>query len=141
MSAEQLTARLAGLKRIGPNAWKARCPAHRDRSPSLSVRALDDGRVLVHCFAGCTIEAVLGAVGLEFDALYPPRSSAPDGGGQAARRPYTAAELLHFVDREALIVVIAAADCLQRGPLGAEDLARVVQARQRIAEVVACLPA
>jgi hypothetical protein len=35
------------------------CPAHDDRNPSLSVRRAPDGRVLVHCFAGCSLDAVL----------------------------------------------------------------------------------
>jgi hypothetical protein len=39
------------------------CPAHDDRHPSLSVREGDDGRVLAHCFAGCTPEEVFSAIG------------------------------------------------------------------------------
>ena len=31
----------------------ARCPAHDDRKPSLSIRDADDGKVLVRCHAGC----------------------------------------------------------------------------------------
>jgi len=46
----------------------ARCPAHDDRDPSLSV-SVKDGRVLVHCFAGCAPDAVLGAVGLTWKDL------------------------------------------------------------------------
>jgi CHC2 zinc finger len=42
--------------------WMARCPAHRDRSPSLSIRE-SDGRLLIHCFAGCTQEDVIVALG------------------------------------------------------------------------------
>lgn len=38
------------------------CPAHDDEHPSLSVDTGHDGRVLVHCFAGCTQEAVIGAL-------------------------------------------------------------------------------
>jgi hypothetical protein len=34
--------------------WMARCPAHRDRTPSLSIREADDGRLLLKCFAGCS---------------------------------------------------------------------------------------
>jgi hypothetical protein len=35
------------------NGWTARCPAHDDRNPSLSITEDRDGRVLLHCFAGC----------------------------------------------------------------------------------------
>lgn len=65
MSADALLSRLDKVKRTGPDKWVARCPAHDDRGPSLAVRELEDGRVLVHCFAGCGADEVVGAVGLE----------------------------------------------------------------------------
>ena len=48
----------------GKGRWQARCPAHADRSPSLSIREGRDGRVLVHCFAGCTPTQILAALRL-----------------------------------------------------------------------------
>lgn len=51
--------------------WQAQCPAHEDRLPSLSLREGDDGRVLIHCFAGCESREVLRVLGLEFRDLYP----------------------------------------------------------------------
>jgi putative DNA primase/helicase len=42
--------------------WIACCPAHEDRNPSLSLRDSGDGRVLVHCHAGCTQAAVIAAL-------------------------------------------------------------------------------
>ena len=45
MSADVLLSILEGVKRTGPGRWMARCPAHGDKSPSLSIRELDDGRV------------------------------------------------------------------------------------------------
>ncbi len=65
---EVLLARLEGVRPAGPNSWVARCPAHDDRDPSLSV-AFRDGRLLIHCFAGCFPEAVLEAVGLTWKDL------------------------------------------------------------------------
>jgi len=49
----------------------ARCPAHDDASPSLSVREMSDGRVLIHCFAGCSAAAVMESVGLTLRDLMP----------------------------------------------------------------------
>jgi putative DNA primase/helicase len=66
-----LLARLDGVRRTSTNSWVARCPAHDDRDPSLSV-ALRDGRALLHCFAGCSPEAVLEAVGLTWRDLRAP---------------------------------------------------------------------
>lgn len=58
-----------------------RCPAHEDRSPSLSVRAVDD-RVLVHCFGGCAVDEVLAAVGWVRRDLF----DDPRHGGSRLRR-------------------------------------------------------
>jgi hypothetical protein len=61
------------LKRVKTTAkgFTARCPAHDDQTPSLSVNEGDDGRALVKCHAGCTTEAVMAAVGLEMRDLMP----------------------------------------------------------------------
>ena len=50
----------------------AKCPAHADRSPSLSVTEGDSGKVLVHCFAGCDLTAVTEALELKRSDLFPP---------------------------------------------------------------------
>ena len=65
MNAETI-ARALGGRRAGAT-WMARCPAHDDRSPSLSISAGNDGKVLVRCHAGCDqrdLIAVLQARGL-----------------------------------------------------------------------------
>jgi putative DNA primase/helicase len=50
-----------GARRSG-RGWVARCPAHDDERPSLSIGIGNDGRVLLHCFAGCAPSAVRDAV-------------------------------------------------------------------------------
>ena len=55
--------------------WSARCPAHDDRNPSLSVSDAEDGRALVHCHAGCHVEDILAAVNLTAADLFPPSAS------------------------------------------------------------------
>lgn len=47
-AAKVLLSRLDGVKEAGPGKWIARCCAHEDRKPSLSIREVED-RVLVHC--------------------------------------------------------------------------------------------
>jgi len=61
-------------KRAGAG-WCCRCPAHSDRNPSLSIHAGDDGRALVNCHAGCTVDAVCGAIGLRPADLFTPDPS------------------------------------------------------------------
>src|SRR4051812_22288676 len=50
--------------------WMAHCPAHKDRTPSLSIAEGDDGRVLVNCFAGCSVEDIVAAVGVTTADLF-----------------------------------------------------------------------
>lgn len=69
----QILSRLECVRNTGPGKWMAKCPAHPDRRPSLSIRETADGRILLHCFAGCDIRAVLEAIGLDYSALFPGR--------------------------------------------------------------------
>ena len=51
--------------------WSARCPAHMDRSPSLGIRQLDDGKILINCLAGCGAVDVMDAIGMSLSDLFP----------------------------------------------------------------------
>ena len=68
MTAEQIAERLHA-RRSGAG-WLARCPAHEDRSPSLSIGEGRDGKILLHCFGGCTSEAVCASLGLSLADLF-----------------------------------------------------------------------
>lgn len=63
---------LAGLeaKSAGDRKWKARCPAHEDRNPSLSVWLDDAGNVGLKCHAGCVTKAIAAALGIEVRDLF-----------------------------------------------------------------------
>lgn len=65
-----LLQRLEAVKAVGRSRWVARCPAHADKTPSLSVREASDGRVLIHDFAGCSAVEVLSALGLSLADLF-----------------------------------------------------------------------
>lgn len=124
----ELLSRLAGVRASGPGRWAARCPAHQDRSPSLTLREMPDGRVLLHCFAGCDTEAVLDAVGLEFGDLFPEpltRDRLPK-----IHAPFSALDALKAVAQESAIVAIAASDVAEGKPT---DPDRVALAAGRIA--------
>jgi putative DNA primase/helicase len=60
MNAAEIARHLTGRK--SGASWLACCPAHDDRNPSLSLRDADDGKVLVHCHAGCEQSAVIAAL-------------------------------------------------------------------------------
>lgn len=69
MRIEDVLARLAAVRPNGERSWMARCPAHDDRNPSLSVSEGEGGRVLFNCFAGCAAESVAAALGLKMADL------------------------------------------------------------------------
>jgi hypothetical protein len=50
---------------------KARCPAHDDESPSLSVAEGCDGRAVIHCHAGCQPADVVRTLRLTWPDLFP----------------------------------------------------------------------
>lgn len=77
---------MLNAKRAGTGRWQARCPAHDDRSPSLTIAEGAEGRVLLHCWAGCSIGAILAALGLTLQALFPNATLTPDERAAAARR-------------------------------------------------------
>ncbi len=56
-------------KRCG-NGWIARCPAHNDTRPSLSISTGEDGRTLLHCHAGCPVESICAALGIRANDLF-----------------------------------------------------------------------
>ena len=60
MNSETLAKALGGRKAGG--GWTARCPAHDDRTPSLSIRDADNGKVLIRCHAGCDQEQVIATL-------------------------------------------------------------------------------
>jgi hypothetical protein len=60
---ETLLSALDGV-RENVSGWSALCPAHHDKNPSLSIGVGDDGRVLLHCHAGCSPKAIIEAVRL-----------------------------------------------------------------------------
>lgn len=98
---DRVLARLEGVQGHEPQ-WSARCPAHPDRSPSLSVGIGDDGRALVYCQAGCELDAILAALHLEETDLFPPKPAEQRNGRRIDKRyPYVdeAGELLYEVVR------------------------------------------
>lgn len=71
MTAGTIAHHLRGRKQQG--GYMACCPAHKDRTPSLSLKDSGDGKVLVHCHAGCEQSAVVDA--LKSKGLWPERET------------------------------------------------------------------
>jgi DNA primase len=127
-AAHKLLDRLPKAKQTGQDRWVACCPAHDDKSPSLSIRDVGD-RLLIHCFGGCRIDDVLAALGMSFGALF-------DGPLMHHASPtqsrIPARDLLELIAEEATLVAIIGADMLAKKRISDEDWKRLSVAAARI---------
>lgn len=135
MSVETLLSSLRKVKKTGPNKWQACCPAHDDSGPSLAIKD-DAGTILVHCFAGCSVDEVLGAIGMSVTDLFPPR----DPTQRYERDPvvyvggsrFTALDALRALKNEGAVIVLLAADMAEGKRLDPQEQARVLTAVGRM---------
>jgi hypothetical protein len=135
MSVDKLLSRLELVRKTGKNCWIARCPAHADKAPSLSIRELDDGRVLLHCFAGCEVQSVLDATALTFTDLFPERLGSVVA--KRERRPFNAADVLRCLSFEATVLCQYATLLAKGEPLTSEARNRLLIAAARFQHGVA----
>ena len=133
MSARTLLSLLQRVKRIGDGRWIARCPAHEDKQPSLAIRELDDGRLLLHDFGGCAVSEVLATLGLDWEDIMPERlgDHIPK-----VRRPWIAADVLRAVAHETLIASLAVRMLTQGRVLTDPDKERLHRASERLSAAV-----
>jgi len=125
---DNLLSRLDKVRPTGQGTYQARCPAHDDRGPSLTIRETDDGKVLIHCFSGCSVYEVVGAIGLEISDLFPPRDSTSN----PQRAPFPALAALRAVAFEAMVVAAAGSAMLAGSPMSSVDRERLIVAVSRI---------
>lgn len=131
MSIEALLSRFDGVNETGHGKYVARCPAHDDRSPSLAIKDGGDGRILLHCFAGCETQDVLSAVGLTFADLMPERIGS-EHSYKPVRKRFDAGQVLRVLRSEAILVAIAAENIAEGITLGDNDRDRIFNAACRI---------
>jgi len=85
VTVNDLLNRLQRLRKAG-EGWSALCPAHPDKNPSLSVGVGDGGQILLRCFSGCPVKAIVEALGLSMGDLF------------AQRQATESADLDHAID-------------------------------------------
>jgi hypothetical protein len=120
--------------RGGNGGWTACCPAHEDRTPSLSIRD-DDGRILLHCHAGCDVLSIVNAVQLDLSDLFPPK---PEPGSKPPHKRvrFFASDVLRCLHSEAHLVMVAAYNVSNGVKLTPDDMERLKLAWQRIDEAM-----
>lgn len=130
--------RLQRVKQTRPDHYIAACPCCQSKNGRpLSVRSLDDGRVLLHAFCGCETEVVLDAIGLQFADLFDKPLAhhlPPVRGGLTAR------ELLEVWAHETFVAVLLVHDATNRALTEAER-ERLMLASARLGKAQAMIHA
>ena len=127
MKLDRLLGSLEKVRSTGNGTWTARCPAHEDKHPSLSIREVD-GQILIHCFTGCDVYDIVKAVGMELDDLF---SEKPEYHSPISR-PFPATAVLRCLISEITFLQVCAHDLMQGESLTKEDHERLKLACQRI---------
>jgi hypothetical protein len=68
-SVDELLGKLDSVKQAPNGGWQARCPAHADKHSHLSITQ-DGDKILLHCFIGCTTEAIVESIGFKIGDLF-----------------------------------------------------------------------
>lgn len=135
MNVEELLNRLKKAKRTGPGKWQACCPAHEDRSPSLAIKE-SDGTILIHCFAGCSVDDICGAVGVELVDLFPPSDKREWVGQEKPMKfgavRFQAIDALRCLAGEGSVLLLLACDMAEGKVLSQDDQDRLVTACGRL---------
>ena len=146
MTAGTLLSRLDRVRKVGLGRWVAACPSHDSRSKSsLAIRELPDGRVLLRDFGGCTVEDVLGAVGLTMAELFPERidTSAEARGDRRYRsrqhQRFDAATLIRVIHADVLTAATIISRILDGVPVDDAERGALWSAAGRIADALEVL--
>jgi len=131
MRVEELLDFLEAVRETGPGRWKARCPAHDDKTPSLAIRDVD-GMILLHCFAECSTHDIVSAVGRDLSDLFPdkPRRHKP------LSKPFSAQDVLCCLSNEVTALMIVASDLAKSENLDNETKERLMKSAQRFSSAL-----
>ena len=123
-----ILSRLSKVASRSNDEWLACCPAHEDKTPSLAIRQSSDGKILLHCFAGCSIEEITDALGLSLNKLFPDNGfNHNDYHHQLKQSQYK-----EILSNEQLVVAIAEAEIKRNHKLNAKNTGRHLLALSRI---------
>lgn len=131
VNCQALLDRLDAVRPRGDGRWSARCPAHRDKTPSLSIRELPDGRILIYCFAGCDIQALTAALGVELSDLFPERLGHAMHGIKR-QRLITPAQALEIINANAFFIAVTACDLARQALVPKSIKEKLLLAASRI---------
>ena len=127
MNISHFLSHLEKVRKNGTDQWMACCPGHTDKSPSMAIKAGDDGRIILHCFAGCSTESIVSALGLKMSDLFEKKFSVVKNKSRLPRHKLEAA-LMH----ELIVLNIAINSRDERHAIHPDDKGREKLAVERI---------
>lgn len=127
---ELLTSRLKKCRPVGLGRWMACCPAHDDKTPSMTITE-SGGKILFHCFAGCSPDEILDSLDLKWTDLYPDEWEAAEQRAYSQKLPLPPVDTLRVEENVLLITKQMIEDGKKLTP---EDEARALVALERIQE-------
>ena len=95
---QTILSRLKGVKKVGPNTYRAYSPLRDEKKPSLYITEKADGTILMCDHGGGDTKAILAAIGLTMRILFPDGGSAGSGpkGPDPARK---VAAIYQYLDK------------------------------------------
>jgi putative DNA primase/helicase len=100
-SIADLLSQLKGTKKTGNNSYSALCPSHDDKNNSLSLKFDEsDGKILLHCHAGCTFDEITAALGIEKKQLM--GNSGDNGNGKLKK--LTISDIYDYTDENGYLI-------------------------------------
>jgi len=129
MGIDKLLAGLSKVRATHPGEWVACCPAHSDKNPSLAIRKCDNGKILLKCWAGCSVSDIVGSVGLELGDLFP---DMPKHHSKPARNYFAASTVLKSLRMPLCILSVAGHDLRNKKHISEGNLAEINKALAQI---------
>jgi hypothetical protein len=134
MRMQPIISRLQKVKRSGDNKYMACCPAHADRTASLTIREEADGRILINCFAGCDTYSILRAIGLDWEDVFPEKAIGHNV--KKLDQVIYSTDALKIIKHECRIVMLCAFDMSKGKVLTNEENQRLIKAYQLINKAI-----
>jgi hypothetical protein len=123
MFLEEIINHFDGVKKTGGNQYSCKCPAHEDKSNSLGITS-DGDRILMNCFAGCSVKSILDSVGLSWADIMPKKET-DKYTPTLSFNPYS---VLKMLGDEVLIVGLSSSSIIKGIALSDEDHKRLLKA-------------
>lgn len=128
-SLDRFLGSLRKVKKTGSSDWLACCPAHDDKSPSMTITERD-GWIGIKCFAGCAIDAIAGAVGMELHEFFPEKL--PDNVRKPSKIPFNARDVIECMRNDAYLLAVYISDKRHNNEITEKEHREAFKAAARI---------